>query len=218
MVAVLGLVARWPRVETPLDVTWTGVVLGAGAGVVAGFGALAGRGAPWLGAAFLATGSLLGGLWGFAWLVGKSWGRLALGGVVLATAAVSPRLWVYLSAFESWTFSWMASLSLVALAVGAGLWAEEKVLGPQLAEEAAFGLLPPWAARRGSRFWQRFSKTWAGRRDERKAIVRLVVRLGACKAYLVAQGKRRSTAAVELGRLRERARRLFSANTEALES
>lgn len=214
--AVLWLLARWPRVETPLDTTWMGIAVGSGVGLALGFG---GPFEPWLPVAGVTAGAILGGVSGLAWLWPR-WGiRLVLG--VLSAALAGGWAWGwrgFLGKVGSLWALWAIAVSLVLLAVALGLWTEERVLAPQLMEEVRFGLLPPWVVAGGARFWKRLSRRWAARRDERKAMVRLVVRLAACKAYLAGKGKHRSTAAVELGRLRERARRLFTEGEAGVES
>lgn len=217
--AALWLFARWPRVETPLDATWMGLAVGSGAGVVVGLGGFSGLAEPWLPVAVLTAGVVLGSLSGIAWLWPRWWGKLALGVLSLSLAVVWA--WGWMAVFgqvgELWVL-WFLAGNVVLLAVVWGLWVEERVLAPQLLEEVGFGLIPPWVAERGARFWRRFSGSWAARRDERKAMVRLVVRLAACKAYLARKGKHQSTAAVELGRLRERVRRFFAETGAGLES
>lgn len=216
---IIFLWARWPRVETPLDATWMGLAVGSGAALVSGLGGFWGHGEGWLPVACLTVGALAGSLAAVSWVSASWWWRLVLAVLSLALAISSPWLWAWLAALVTFPgLLWLAGASLLLLASALGLWAEERVLGPQLAEEVAFGLLPPWVAERGPRFWRRFSRAWAERPDERKAMVRLVVRLAACKAYLARHGKHQSTAAVELGRLRERARRLFAPSAVGLES
>lgn len=219
VVLVIWLWARWPRVETPLDANWIGLAVGAGAALVTGVGGLGGWGEPWLPAAVLTAGALTGSLVALSWLSAAWWWRLSLLGVSLLSALSAPWGWAALSSHLglSWVL-WLGGGGVVLLASALAVRAEMKVLGPQLAEEVSLGLLPLWAAQRGSRFWGRFSRVWARRKDERKAMVRLVVRLAACKAYLAHHGKHRSTAAVELGRLRERARRLFGPSGARVES
>lgn len=220
-VILVGLVfmARWPRVETPLDATWVGVAVGAGAGMAAELGLVSGLAEPWVAVAGLTAGAVLGSLSGLSWRWPSSLAKLVLGGLSLGWAVGGQ--WLWMAAFAQvrsvWAL-WIAGSSVVLLALALGLWAEERVLQPQLEEEAGYGLIPLWVARAGGRFWRRFSRRWAERRDERKAMVRLVVRLAACKAYLAGKGKHRSTAAVELGRLRDRARRLFAPAPTGLES
>ncbi len=214
--AGLWLFARWPRVETPLDATWMGLAVGSGVGVVAGLGGLS---EPWLPVVGLTAGVVFGSLLGMTWLWPFLGGKLAIG--VLSLALVVPWAWgwaaVFVAVEEAWVL-WLLATSVVLLALACGLWAEARVLFPQLLEEVGFGLMPPWVAEKGARFWRRFSRRWAARRDERQAMVRLVVRLAACKAYLAGKGKHHSTAAVELGRLRERARRLFTETEAGIES
>lgn len=216
---VLWLLARWPRVETPLDAAWMGMAVGSGVGLVAGLGGLRGLSEPWLPIAGLTAGAVLGSLLGLRWLWPGWGGRLFSGALSLGLAL--PWAWGWMAVFAQvgllWVL-WLLATSVVLLALAFALWVEQKVLQPQLAEEVGFGLLPSWVAEAGARFWRRFSRRWASRRDERKAMVRLVVRLAACKAYLQGKGKHRSTAAVELGRLRERARRLFDETGSGLES
>lgn len=216
--AVLWLVARWPRVETPLDATWMGLAVGSGVGVVAGLGGFLGLSERWLPVAGLTAGAVFGSLLAMAWLWPWWWGKLAVVSLSLGLAVPWAWGWTAFAKVEEPWVCWLLATSVVLLALAWGLWVEVRVLAPQLLEEVGFGLMPAWAAESGARFWRRFSRRWAARRDERKAMVRLVVRLAACKAYLQGKGKHRSTAAVELGRLRERARRLFTESEAGLES
>ncbi|MCS7182700.1 MAG: hypothetical protein NZ869_06285 [Thermoanaerobaculum sp.] len=203
--------ARWPRVETPLDAAWMGVLAGAGAGAGATLGMVATeRYLPWLAPAVVAMGATVGSVWGLGRLVRR---RLWLVAFILASLALCAGIGL-LFAFSAqlaaprWAF-WILAGSLVLLAMATGMWGEVRLLGPVLREEVGFGLLPPWVGDLGPRFSRRFSRRWSPRGDERRAMVRLVVRLGACKAYLAAKGKHQSTATVELGRLRDRAKKLF---------
>jgi len=227
--AVLGVLAtsavvvlaRWPAAETPLDVTW--LALAASAGMAAGVFAMtrfqAAQADPWLLVAFPALGAVVGAVWGSSLVWHKPWMRLGLffaaagsGGVALATTVFAAR-----HVPGAWA-SWAAAFWWLLLGLAASERSDERLVRPQLAEEAGFGLLPASAVEAGSRFSRRCGRVLARRWDERKALAWLLVRLAACKAYLGRQGKEQSAAAVELGRLRERVRRVCGFPADKVQS
>jgi|GEM_PF-1747539 len=209
---VLTLLARWPAVETPLDVVWLALALNAGMGVgLFGVGALGQTKVDfWLLVSFPPLGAGAGAVWGGSLSFHRLWVRLALlvGAVLVAGLAAAVTVLAGRYAPAPW-LGWATALWWVLLGVAVGQRSDEKLIRPQLVEEAGFGLLPPQAVEAGSRFLRRCGGALARRWDERKALAWLLVRLAACKAYLGRQGKKQSAAAVELGRLRERARRIF---------
>jgi hypothetical protein len=227
--AVLGVLAtsavvvlaRWPAAETPLDVTW--LALAASAGMAAGGFAMtrfqAAQADPWLLVALPPLGAVVGAVWGSSLVWHKPWMRLGLffvaagsGGVALATTVFAAR-----HVPGAWA-SWAAAFWWLLLGIAASERSDERLVRPQLAEEAGFGLLPASAVEAGSRFFRRCGRVLARRWDERKALAWLLVRLAACKAYLGRHGKKQSAAAVELGRLRERARRVFGFPADKVQS
>lgn len=212
--------ARWPIAETSLDVLWLGLGMGCGAGVGLGVAWPWQQAAPhlWLAFASPAVGAVIGALWGTGWCWGKRW----LLWLVLPVSAASGLSvsWLFLWLGRQLPGVWVAlalSLSLTLLALAFALWCERQEVGRQLAEEVSFGLLPPKVARLASRLEARCGRQLSPRWDERRALAHLLLRLAACKSYLARQGKKQSTAAVELGKLRERARRVFSPQASEVE-
>ncbi len=205
------LLARWPWAETPFDAAVLGLVVGSGAGLIAavlGWGNGAGVG---LAVAAPAVGATVGSLWGLSWVVQRTlltWllpavAWLAAGGLALFLwwfGQQPPQPWPSLAVSACW----------LVLMLACALAGERRELARQLEEEVRYALVPPWAAAVASQWERRCGRGLSRRWDERKALARLLVRLAACKSYLARRGKKHSTAAVELGKLRERARRLFA--------
>ena len=214
--AVLVFLLARARVDTPLD----GFVFGAAAGV--GLALPAG----WL------LAESVPGIGGLA-LVGESLAPVAAGvmiGVAVAHARFSPRWAVrLLLAFAGVAATvavvtaarvaaeesrpWVAPLLLAAATAGAlavAIAIEVKVGAGELAEEATLGVVPAWVPDVLPRYWKRIRASWWLRRDERRALSRLLLQLVFRKHQLRHLDDDRATLySLEVGRLRERARRLL---------
>lgn len=206
------LLARWPWAETPLDAAVLGLAVGSGAGLMAGVSGRGGGVGLWLPVGAPALGATVGCLWGLSWLVQRRPLAWLLPAVAwLSAGGFAVFLWWFGQQQPQPWPSLAVSACLPVLMIACALAGERRQLARQLEEEVRYGWLPPLAAAVASRWERRCGRALARRWDERKALARLLVRLAACKSYLARRGKEHSAAAVELGRLRERARRLFSA-------
>ncbi len=98
--------------------------------------------------------------------------------------------------------------ALVAIAAGAG---DGHVLRRELSEEAALGVLPEWAAALAPSYRRRIRAAWWADADERRAVNRLLLRLAVRKRRIERLDESRGrVAGLEVGRMRDRLRRLFS--------
>ena len=208
------LLAR-ARVESPID----GVVFGVAAGVASrsrpGGCSRRACGAGAVAAAELALAPVVAGavtglavayarfnpLWPMRIVIAgrrdAGGGRLVAG--VRIAAAASGRGWRR-SAWDG-----------AAGAVAAALAIELVVTRRELAEEAGLGVVPEWAPEVLPRYWRRVRGDWWPRRDERRALSRLLLQLAFRKHQLRHLDDDRATLySLEVGRLRERARRLFA--------
>lgn len=147
-------------------------------------------------AALLAGGVVLGGA--------------AAGGVFLAFAGVSSR-----SAAAAVAAGVVAALAVIALAGGLAWILERRIVRRELDEEASLGVLPDrippviasWRGVTGDDWWPR--------RDERWAIVELLTQLAYRKHQLrQLDGDHAAIYSLEVGRLRERARRVLAYRPE----
>lgn len=204
--------ARWPWAETPFDAAVLGLAVGSGAGLIAAVLARGNGVGLWLPVGAPAVGATVGSLWGLSWVVPRRLLAWLLPAVAwLSAGGLAVFLWWFgQQPPQPWP-SLAISACWLVLMIACALAGERRQLARQLEEEVRYGLLPPWAAAAASRWERRCGRALARRWDERKALARLLVRLAACKSYLARCGKENSAAAVELGRLRERARRLFTA-------
>lgn len=207
------LFARWPWAETPLDFTWVGMA--AGSGVSFGMALPQALGQVQLEFWLVAAGPVLGSwgatVWGWSFYSPRRWHRFGafLVAPLVSWGIATTVIWLE-RRFSDLLAGSLALVSLLLLAVAVGMVLEARELKAQLAEEVGFGLLP-WAAVEAAAKWhRRLGKTLASRRSERRALARVLVRLAALKAYLVSRRKNNSAASVELGKLRERVKRVFS--------
>lgn len=211
MVTLLS--ARWPWAQTPLDFIWVGMAAGSGLSFGMALAQALGRAQPesWLVAAGPVLGSSGATVWGWNFYSPRRWQRFtALLLAPLVSLGIGDTvIWLGRS-FPDLLPGSLALVSWLLLAVSVGMVLEAEKLKEQLAEEARFGLLP-WAAVEACAKWhRRLGKTLATRRSERRALARVLVRLAALKAYLASRGKNNSPASVELGKLREWVKRVFS--------
>jgi hypothetical protein len=217
LLAVLLFLLARGRVETLLD----GVVYGAAAGIGCSLpaGWLLVESAPVAGAGELVVTALTPIAVGVIAGVAVAWVRLLLGwlggvaavivGAAAATAAVVAARLATAAAGRLWVGA-LALVVALALAVAVALLVEVRVGSRELAEEAALGVLPTWAVEVGPRYWRRIRASWWPRRDERRALARLLVALAFRKYQLRhLDGDRATLYSLEVGRLRERARRLL---------
>ena len=213
--AVLVVLLARARVESPIDGVVFGIAAGVGRARPAGWLRAASGGAGAVAAGALALAPVVAGagtglagayarfnpLWPMRIVIAAG-GTLAAAGVVAGVriAAVASRPWV-------------APLGLgMALlgAVAAALSIELAVTRRELAEEAGLGVVPEWAPEVLARYWRRVRGAWWPRRDERRALSRLLLQLAFRKHQLRHLDDDRATLySLEVGRLRERARRLF---------
>ena len=170
-------------------------VLLAGAGALAALGAGVGRARldarPAAAAGWLALGAAVGAATLAPWLLRpETWGRPAATALVVARFAGPP---------------------LVVL--GAALLAarfERRVFERELGEEVGNGILPGEVALVVASYRRRLRSSWWPRGDERRALVALLRRLAFRKQQLRGlHGDRLHLAGLEVGRMRDRVRRLF---------
>jgi hypothetical protein len=123
--------------------------------------------------------------------------RAGLGG---ATAGPHAREWVLVA----------SSLLLLASAMAGAWWLESRILEAELAEEAEHGVLPARVAAGAAVLRRRIRSDWWARRDERRALNLLLATLAFRKHALRGLGPERARIySLEVGRLRERARRIL---------
>ena len=214
--AVLVFLLARARVESPVDGVVFGVATGVGLALPAGW--LLAEGDPGVAAVAVAGQALAAVLAGAVVGLAVAYARfdprwpmrvaVALGGAAVAAAVVAgSRL-----AAEA-SRPWVAPLLLAVATVGAvaGAFAIELVISRrELAEEASLGVLPAWAPEVLPRYWRRVRGSWWPRRDERRALSRLLLQLAFRKHQLRHLDDDRATLySLEVGRLRERARRLL---------
>ncbi|MGQ9495611.1 MAG: hypothetical protein ACUVRY_05045 [Thermoanaerobaculaceae bacterium] len=211
MVTLLS--ARWPWAETPLDFTWVGMA--AGSGLSFGMALAQALGEAQLEFWLVATGPVLGScgatVWGWNFYSPRRWQRFGafLVAPLVSLGIVTTVIWLG-RRFSNLLAGSLGLVFWLLLAVAVGMVLEARELKEQLAEEARFGFLP-WAAVEACAKWhRRLGKTLAGRRSERRALARVLVRLAALKAYLGSRRKNKSAASIELGKLREWVKRAFS--------
>jgi len=224
--AVLLVVLARGRIEAPLD----GVVFGAavGVGLALPIGWLVTESEPVMRAsallaswvAPLAAAVIAGLSLACARLTPRWPGRLAslLGGCAAAVAlmvgarlatAATGRQWVEIAAL----------IAAMALAAALALLVEIRVAGRELAEEARLGVVPAWVVEVLPRYWRRIRGSWWPRRDERRALSRLLLQLAFRKHRLSGlAGGRAMLCSLEVGRLRERARRLLDPSRVRVEA
>ena len=171
----------------PAVVTCTGAAAVLGAGV--GRARLAGR--PAVAGALLLLGIVLAGTTAAPWLAGLA-GVPAKGETALAAARLAVPL-----------------VALVAALLLAGRF-ERRVFERELGEEVANGILPGEVVFVVASYPRRIRSAWWPRGDERRALVGLLRRLAFRKQQLHhLEGDRLHLAGLEVGRVRDRVRRLF---------
>jgi hypothetical protein len=133
-------------------------------------------------------------------------GGLAVNAVLGCDAVTEGKAW--------WAAAIAVGVGLLAvLAVPAGFALEGRIIARQLAEEVAYGVLTTDLATVAVSPLRRMRRGWWQRRDERRAVSRLLVDLAFWKQRLVGLDEVRTRVfGLEVGRLRQRLRRLLSAD------
>jgi len=228
LAAGLAILATSHYLDGPLDGAAYGTVTGLGCAAVglaasfAGGPSPADPAAPTVAAVAQAGATaLVGGAFGFAKLAL----RAALRGPVVLAAAVVGGVYQWgVAAAAAWgrqgwgqqamLFEVALGVAAVLLLVGvflAGLAYERGVLAHQLTEEVALGVLPEWVGSLIPAYGKRVRSDWWPRRDERRAVVRLLTSLAYRKQQLrVLSELRANLYGLEVGRLRQRARALLA--------
>jgi hypothetical protein len=213
--AVLVFLMARARVESPLDGVLFGVAAGVGLALPGGWllaesGAAIGAGTAGQALAPVVAGAVTG--LGVAYArFHPGWGMrvvVAAGGVAAAAALVAGAR-IAAEAARPWVAP--AALGLGLAGAGAAALAIELAIGRrELAEEASLGVVPAWVPEVTPRYWRRIRSAWWPRRDERRALSRLLLQLAFRKYQLRHLDDERATLySLEVGRLRERARRLL---------
>lgn len=226
---VLGLFARRSHLDSPLDGLVYGVAAGSGVAAASLVAAVWVAAAPalhgWLAVTSLAAaGSAVGAGVGWARLRPAGWRQagpvlagLAGGGLALfvspAFAAALARAGVRLPGW-AWSLAAGIAVLLPVAAAAAPVWLllrlERRLLERGLGEEAAFGVLPAWLPARAARLRRRAEASWWPRRDERRALNRLLCELAIKKQRLAALGPEAARVyGLEVGRIRHRLRALL---------
>ncbi len=178
------------------------------------------------GLACAGAGATLGGGIGLGKLVLPS-GRRA-GGVLAAVLCGALQIVAFAAAAVSCHRAWpearlacdlgLAAIALLALAAvlaSAGR-VERRVLARQLGEEVELGVLPAWTVQVVPSYGRRIRTDWWPRRDERREIARLLTALAFRKQQLLGlSAERLHLYALEVGRLRHRARALLALAPDA---
>jgi hypothetical protein len=216
LAVLVFLLARW-RVETLLDGVIFGVAAGVGCALPAGW--LLAESAPVVEGGELVVTALLPIVAGVVIGLTVAWARLlrrwrwripavAVGAGAGVTVLVGARL-----AAAAAGRIWVGMIVLVvafAVAATVAVIVEVRVSRRELAEEATLGVLPEWVIEVVPWYWRRIRASWWPRRDERRALARLLVQLAFRKHQLRhLEGERATLYSLEVGRLRERARRLL---------
>jgi hypothetical protein len=213
--AVLVLLTARARVESPIDGALYGVAAGVGLALPAGWllaesGASPGAGWAAQALAPIAAGAAAGAGVAYARFFPRWWTRLAVAASGLAAAAVLVAgAWILAEASRAWVAP-AALAAALAGAVAAALALERAVNRRELAEEARLGVVPAWVPEVLPHYWRRVRSAWWPRRDERRALSRLLLQLAFRKHQLRHLDEARAALySLEVGRLRERARRLL---------
>jgi hypothetical protein len=216
LAVLIALLARG-RVETPLDGVLFGVAAGVGCALPSGW--LLVESAPVVEVGETLVTALTPVAAGAVAGLAVAWARMSvrwvaritavlLGAAAVVAAVVGVRL-AAAAARELWVGTALL-LGVLAAAVAVALAVEVRVARRELAAEAALGVLPEWVVEVAPRYWRRARGAWWPRRDERRALARLLVQLAFRKRQLGTLDDERATLySLEVGRLRERARRLL---------
>jgi hypothetical protein len=172
-------------------------------------------------AVITAFGAVLGSLVGASRLLATPAARtatVALGAVAACLAAAGCALAfvgpVPASSASAAAAGGAATLLAAGLPVSLGWLHERRIVARELADEAALGVLPAELPPTVASWRGVGSADWWPRRDERWAIVDLLTQLAYRKHQLrQLDGERASIYSLEVGRLRERARRVLAAST-----
>ncbi|HPC83746.1 MAG TPA: hypothetical protein P5234_10475 [Thermoanaerobaculaceae bacterium] len=229
LAAVLVLFAGRSHLDCPLDGLIFGLAAGGGlatSSLVAASWEAAGAAFPaWLGlASSLSAGSAVGLGLGWARLRPAGWRRLgpcaaglvAGGAALLLPPAFAAALELTRLRLAGWTWGVAVTTAVVLpVLVVAGLaWyllrLQRRRLERSLEEEAGFGVVPAWLPARAARLWGRAEASWWPRRDERRALNRLLCELAIKKERVAALGPEASRVyGLEVGRIRHRLRSLL---------
>lgn len=207
----------------PLDCAVLGAAGGAAAGAAAVLALARSGAAPAVGdalGALLGCGSALAALGagaGRARLVRRP--AVAVGWLALGAAAAAASLAPWLARSRGWATTASTALDVARLlvpllalvgAVVLGARFERRVFERELGEEVANGILPGEVAFVVASYPRRLRSAWWPRGDERRALVALLRRLAFRKQQLRGlRGDRLHLAGLEVGRMRDRVRRLF---------
>ncbi|HPS79257.1 MAG TPA: hypothetical protein PLS53_13950 [Thermoanaerobaculaceae bacterium] len=232
VLALLGVVGLWSRrshLDSPLDGLVSGVAAGGGLAlgglVVAGAWAQDGPLEVWVGVVTALSAGVAVGL-------GVGWARLRVGmgcqllavvtGMVVALVCLMlPPGGAALVAGMRWhptRWGWAALVAMLlllpVLAVSGFGWVmlrhELRLVRRRLEEEAAFGVLPAWLPVLAASPVRRSSPKWWPRRDERRALNRMLHELAIKKERVTAlDAEAARVYGLEVGRLRQRLRTLL---------
>ncbi len=136
---------------------------------------------------------------------------LLLGGPVFASGLAAGLVEVDAAALREleWLAAGVAAAALGLILVAAASF-ERRLLAPELSEEVSLGVMPQAIADLECSYWRRIRADWWPKADERRAINLLVTTLALRKRQLRGlDGERARLYSLEVGRLRERARRVF---------
>jgi hypothetical protein len=218
-VAVLCRERRFPGLAEPVVI---GVAPTLGAASVV---ALAGEGTRlaaavaqllWWAVSGATVGAVLG--WGRG-VPRRPWNRLLvalapLGGIVVAAlGGVVEGLRVGWSGGARGLLAWLGvvlPLCLLGLVVGGILAIEGRQIRAELGQEVALGVLPEWVVPLVSSYWKRAFGSWWVPRSERRIVARVLTTLAfRARAVRGATERVAGLRALEVGRLRQRARELL---------
>jgi hypothetical protein len=151
----------------------------------------------------------------------------ALGALLASGLQVGAFAFAYASCHRAWresgaacdaSLAVIAALVLAAVLVGAAR-IERRIVARQLGEEVELGVLPGWTVEILPSYLRRIRADWWPRRDERQEIVHLLTVLAFRKQQLLTlSAERLRLYALEVGRLRQRAREVmaFAPHEEAV--
>ncbi|MFH1177312.1 MAG: hypothetical protein V1750_07885 [Acidobacteriota bacterium] len=169
----------------------------------------------WVGFSLLlraASGATLGAGLRWAELADRWPGKLGRGMLTLLGTVFLFALAHTIRSFENepWIGGLLVLVWLAGVGVAAAAW-ERRVLREQLGEEAALGVLPEELCELVADYRRRVRSDWWPRADERRVLVRLLTMLAFRKLRLRARaGEKATVRELEVGKLREQARRLLN--------